>query len=389
MSEQNEEFNMELFDDEQEFKLNLEEDNPFLDKTTNNTDKNITDQEDNDSSGANEGKDSDTNSEEGKDSNSTDPEDVVSKEKDNDEEDEGNSDTDDSSPDIFTSFANLLAEKGLLSSFDSNNKITSEDDLTELLRSEIDNQSKNYLKEKIGEDGLEALEKGVSLQEYQNYKNTLDTLDSVDEEALESNLDLSKKIILEDYKAQGFSEERALRLLNKSVDLGEDSILEDAKESLQSLKDLQKVNFQKQQEEKARQIQEQKKQQEKIDNDLKNSVYNTDEIIEGIKLNKEIKDRMYNTMTNIVSKNENGIPENKLMKERRENPIEFDTKLYYLYEITKGFKDFSKIINTTKSKVTSDFEKALRSNKKFENSGTPDFLNDSDSYEGIGDKLNF
>lgn len=388
MAEDNE-FNMGLFDDNEEFKLNLEEDNPFLTSDEKEQEKNK-DQEGEDPSGANEGKNSKTNSEEEKeDEDSTDPEGVVSKEKDNDEEDEGNSDTDDSSPDIFTSFANLLAEKGLLSSFDSNNtKVTSEDELTELLKSEINTQSQNYLKEKIGEEGVKALEQGVSLQEYQNYKSTLDTLDSVDEEALESNLDLSKKIILEDYKAQGFSEERAMRLLSKSENLGEDSILEDARESLQSLKELQKVNFEKTQAERAKQVEEQKKQQEKIDNDLKNSVYNTDEIIEGIKLNKEIKDRMYNTMTNIVSKNENGVPENKLMKERRENPIEFDTKLYYLYEITKGFKDFSKIINTTKSKVTSDFEKALRSNKKFENSGTPDFLNDSDSYEGVGDKLN-
>jgi hypothetical protein len=56
--------------------------------------------------------------------------------------------------------------------------------------------------------------------------------------------------------------------------------------------------------------------------------------------------------------------------------------------MTKGFSDFSKLMNTTESKVTSNFEKALRSNKNFENSGSPDFLNDKNSYNGIGDELN-
>ena len=48
------------------------------------------------------------------------------------------------------------------------------------------------------------------------------------------------------------------------------------------------------------------------------------------------------------------------MKDRRTNPIEFDTKLYYLYELTKGFSDFSLLENKTKTKVSNDFERALK-----------------------------
>ena len=375
-----ENFNMDIFDGDEDVSLNLEEDNPF---------KQDTNESDEDKSGSDDKTDednNDTNTDKGKEGND-DPESVVGKDNKDDEE-ESDSETDDSSPDIFTSFATLLAEKGLLSSFNSEDtKIESEDDLANLVKQEIETNSQNYLKEKIGEEGVEALEKGVSLAEYQQYKNNVETLDQVDEEALENNIELSKKIILEDYKAQGISEDRATRILNKSIELGDDAVLEDARESLVSLKEFQKVQFEKQKEARAQEQVERQKQQEKIDNDLKNSVYNTEEIIEGVKVNKEIKDRMYNTMTKIVSKDSNGTPENELMKTRRENPIEFDTKLYYLYEITKGFKDFSKLINTTKSKVTSDFEEVLRKNKRFENSGTPDFLNDSESYDNLGDEL--
>lgn len=378
--ENNEEFNMDIFDSEEDVQLNLEEENLL------ETKKSDSEEEKSDSDKANENA---SNTDDKLKGESEDSESVIGKEN-NKEDKEGDSEKDDNdtSPDIFTSFANLLSEKGLLSSFNEETKLESEDDLANLVKSEIDTRSKEMLVSKLGEEGYEALEKGISLAEYQSYKNDLETLDSVDEDSLKSNPELSKRIILEDYKAQGLPEERAIKLLNKSLELGDDSLLEDARESLDSLKEYQKVQFEKTQAQRAEEAEKLAKEQEKIDNDLKNSVYNTDEIIKGVKINKEIKDRMYDTMTSIVSKNEKGIPENKLMKDRREDPINFDTKLYYLYTVTKGFNDFSKLMNTTTSKVTSDFEKALRSNSKFENSGSPDFLNDANSYDGVGEELN-
>jgi len=72
-----------------------------------------------------------------------DPENVVSKkDKDDDEEDDPDSDGD--SPEIFTSFATMLAEKGLLSSFNSEtDDIKSEEDLTNVIRKEISTQSQS------------------------------------------------------------------------------------------------------------------------------------------------------------------------------------------------------------------------------------------------------
>jgi len=76
------------------------------------------------------------------------------------------------------------------------------------------------------------------------------------------------------------------------------------------------------------------------------------------------------------------------MRDRRENPIDFDSKLYYLYEMTNGFKDLSKITNKSETKAISKLERDLRKTK-FEDSGTPSYLTDPNSYGGIGSEIVF
>jgi len=304
-------------------------------------------------------------------------------------EDEGNdSEQDATSPNLYSSFATVLAEKGLLPSLNlEESKIEDIDSLTEVFKAEISNQARQRLIETIGEEGVEALDKGVSLLEYQQHQNNIQTLESVTDEVLEKDIELSKNIILQDYISQGISEARALRILEKTIDLGEDAILEDAKLSLTSLKELQSIQLEKVKEERAAELARQNAQQEKIDNDLKNSIYREKEIIEGIKLDKNIQDKVYNSITKIVGTSPNGVAENKLMRERRENPIDFDTKLYYLYELTNGFKDFSKLITKSKSKAASDLENSLRQTS-FKNEGNkPTFMAYPESYGGIGSEI--
>lgn len=304
------------------------------------------------------------------------------------DEEGDDSEQDATSPNLYSSFATVLAEKGLLPSLNlEESKIEDIDSLTEVFKAEISNQARQRLIETIGEEGVEALDKGVSLLEYQQHQNNIQTLESVTDEVLENDIELSKNIILQDYISQGISEARALRILEKTIDLGEDAILEDAKLSLTSLKELQSIQLEKVKEERAAELARQNAQQEKIDNDLKNSIYREKEIIEGIKLDKNIQDKVYNSITKIVGTSPNGVAENKLMRERRENPIEFDTKLYYLYELTNGFKDFSKLITKSKSKAASDLENSLRQTS-FKNEGNkPTFMADPESYGGIGSEI--
>jgi hypothetical protein len=308
---------------------------------------------------------------------------------DEDQVEEGE-DSDENSPNIYSSFASVLSEQGLLPSLDlqKDKPITTVDELTSSIKTEIEAQAKNYLLEKIGQEGYDALEKGVSLAEYQQYQDNIDTLENITDDTLSQDIELSKKIIYQDYLNQGIDEARAMRLLKKSIDAGEDSIIEDARESLASLKVGEAKRLQQLVVEREAQAKATAQAQEKIDNDLKNAIYSKTEFFKGIKVNKTIQDTVYNSITKIVGQSPTGVMENKLMRDRRENPIDFDSKLYYLYEITNGFSDLSKITSKSETKAISKLERDLRKTK-FEDSGTPSYLSDPNSYGGIGSEIVF
>ena len=321
-----------------------------------------------------------------------DDENIITTEDEDPEDVGGDQGTDDgsddaTSPNLYSSFASELHKEGVLPSLDLEKaKIDNTNDLASVIKSQIDTQARDYIISKIGEDGFDALESGISLAQYQNHIQTVQNLEAITDDVIDSDLELAKKIILEDYVNQGLDDTKAKRILQKSIDLGEDSILEDAKESIKSLRVFQQNKLEA---DKLANQERQKSillQQEKIDNDLKSTIYNKKEIIKDIPLNKTIQDRVYQSITKVVSQSPDGVMENQLMKDRRENPIEFDTKLYYLYELTNGFQDFSKISKNVTTKAVSDFEKALRQ-AKFEGGGNPTFVEDGDSYQGIGGEL--
>ena len=305
---------------------------------------------------------------------------------DSDEEtDDDSSEPEDTSSALYSSLASVLNEEGLLPSLDlENTKIESIDDLTLSIKSEIENQVRDNLISKIGEEGYNALERGISLSEYQAYESTINSLDGIDEGILRDNLELAQNIIMQDYIAQGMDESRAARILKRSIDLGEEAVVEDALESTKSLRAIQDKELERIAVEREEQRQRHIDMQQKIDNDLKSSIYSEKEFIKGLKPNKAIRDRVYQSITKVVGQSPEGIAENKLMRQRRENPVEFDTKLYYLYEMTDGFNDFSKLVSKSESKATSKLESAIRKTK-FGSSTNPGFVSDPNSYGGIAD----
>ena len=145
---------------------------------------------------------------------------------------------------------------------------------------------------------------------------------------------------------------------------------------------MQAVQLQKLQDERQTEHQKEVEKQEKIDNDLKNTIYKSKEIIEGLKIDKAVQDKVYQSITKVVGQSPSGIMENKLMRDRRQDPINFDTKLYYLYELTNGFKDFSKLISKSESKAVSKLEQTLRQTNFKGQGNTPTFLGDPNSYGG-------
>lgn len=291
-----------------------------------------------------------------------------------DDKNEGeDSDDDDSSPNLYSSFSNVLFEQGIIPSLESSEKIKSIDDLAEAIKKEIEIQADLKSNEKL---------ENLDLEKIAISKKTEIELDSIDEDFLKNNLEKAKDLILKDYLNQGLPEDRARKMLRKTIDLGEDVVIEEALESIQSLKIFEK----KQQELELKNYQERKqqelKEQEELNNTIKNFVFNSKEIIKGIPNTKVLQERVYKSMTEVVSKNpETGEMMNKFMSDRVKDPISFDTKIYYLYELTNGFTDLGNIQKTVASKTVKDFEKTLRKTK-IEEDGVPNYLQDPDSYGG-------
>ena len=290
-----------------------------------------------------------------------------------DVEDEGG-DGGESSSNLYSSLAAFVHEQGLLPSLDIDLKeIKSADDFANVFNKELDIQAElrlnNYL------ENLDLNKIGVAKQEIKDL-NTLNV------DILKNDIDLAKRIIYDDYLNQGLDEKKANRMLNRLIDLGEDAILEDAEESLESLKEFKAREIERETQSYKERLEADKIQQAKLDEQMKKTIYESKDLIAGLKPNKALQDKVYKSINDIVGKSPDGTFENKFMKERRENPLEFEIRMYHFYELTNGFKDLSKISTTAKSSAVKDLEKIARQTKLKDN-GTPLWQQDANTYSNF------
>ena len=298
-------------------------------------------------------------------------EDDSSEEVDEEDVEEEGSEGSESSSNLYSSLAAFVHEQGLLPSLDIDLKeIKSADDFASVFNKELDIQAElrlnNYL------ENLDLNKIGVAKQEIKDL-NTLNV------DILKNDIDLAKRIIYDDYLNQGLDEKKANRMLNRLIDLGEDAILEDAEESLESLKEFKSREIERETQSYKERLEADKIEQAKLDEQMKKTIYESKDLISGLKPNKSLQDKVYKSINDIVGKSPDGTFENKFMKERRENPLEFEIRMYHFYELTNGFKDLSKISTNAKSSAVKDLEQIARKTKLKDN-GTPLWAQDENTY---------
>jgi len=290
-----------------------------------------------------------------------------------DVEDEGGEGSE-SSSNLYSSLAAFVHEQGLLPSLDIDLKdIKSADDFASVFNKELDIQAELRLNDYLANLDLNKI--GIA-------KKDINDLNSIDSEVLKNDIDLAKRIIYDDYLNQGLDEKKANRMLNRLIDLGEDAIIEDAEESLQSLKEFKTREIEKETNSYKEKLEADKINQAKLDEQMKKTIYESKDLISGLKPNKSLQDKVYKSINDIVGKSPDGTFENKFMKERRENPLEFEIRMYHFYELTNGFKDLSKISTSAKSSAVKDLEKIARQTKLKDN-GTPLWQQDANTYDNI------
>ena len=290
-----------------------------------------------------------------------------------DVEDEG-SEGSESSSNLYSSLAAFVHEQGLLPSLDIDLKeIKSADDFASVFNKELDIQAELRLNDYLANLDLNKI--GIAKKDIQD-------LSTINSDLLKNDIDLAKRIIYDDYLNQGLDEKKANRMLNRLIDLGDDAILEDAEESLQSLKEFKAREIERETQSYKERLEADKIQQAKLDEQMKKTIYESKDLISGLKPNKSLQDKVYKSINDIVGKSPDGTFENKFMKERRENPLEFEIRMYHFYELTNGFKDLSKISTTAKSSAVKDLEKIARQTKLKDN-GTPLWQQDSNTYSNF------
>lgn len=291
------------------------------------------------------------------------------------DEDSESGDEDKSSSNLYSSLTKVIHEQGLLPSLDITKvKIETIDDFVLAMKTEQDAQVQLKLDEYIS---------NLDVSEIAQSKKAIEDLSQITEDSLKTNIELAKSIISEDYINQGLDPKKIDKHLKRLIDLGDDAILEDAVESLESLKEFESRKIESQKNDYLKNIEFEKQRQAELDLEIKKNIYERQDLINGLKPNKVLQDKVYKSINEIVGKAPTGEFENKFMRDRRMNPIEFETKMYYIYELTNGFTDYSKLTQSAKSKAVSELE-AIARKATIKDNGTPAWAQDGQSYFGKG-----
>lgn len=292
---------------------------------------------------------------------------------------EDNADT--SSSALYSSLAAVLSEQGIISLSDDST-IKNADGLVAAVKAQIEEAEYSDLTDNQREY-LKALRDGVPAKVIEKQQQTAVQWDKMTDEVVEDNEQLRHQLIVQDLLSKGFTQARASKQLKLIVDAGED--LEEAKLSRESLKvmDLTK---------RTKAIDDAKAEaladnQRKTD-DLKkieDSIHNTDEIIKGVKISSSMRDKVYNNMVTAVGADDRGVAVNALTKYSIDNPTDYNTKLYYLWELTNGFQDFSKLEKQKATNAVKKLEKVLKTNPSTVHDSESSFMSDPESYSNITD----
>lgn len=282
-------------------------------------------------------------------------------EKDNNTEVPSSHDTKDSP---LTPYAKMLVEEGLLPNIDLEKFDGSVDSLLEAQRQYDVDRFESY-KESSLDPRVKwlqnNLEQGVPLRSLLELEEQKFTLENVNEETLGENENLQKDIIKRYYQeTTNFKEDKINKLIERLETLGE--LEEESKTNFTDLKTIiaQKEEYEREQA-KTQSLQAQEQKQKAMEQ-FQQTLDTVQEIIPGVKVSSLLKDKIKQTLTTPVGTDPyTGAPINKIAKARMEDPINFEIKLAYLFEVTKGLTNWEALSSSGKKKAMAEFEESIKS----------------------------
>ena len=276
---------------------------------------------------------------------------------DNNKEKEDTTSKEGTSPNFYSSIAKTFAEDGVFQNLDEEalSKVNDAESFLDLVEQQV--QSKLDEKQKRIDQALNA---GIEPTQIQRFENNMKILNSITEDSIseegEKGENLRKNIIYEDYIQKGFSKERAIKAVERSIAAGTD--IEDAKEALQSCKD--QVNkayndaIKKAEEEKANEEKELKEQAEA----LKKSILSDKKPFGDLEIDKSTRQRVFDAISKPIFTDPNtGERLTAIQKFEADNHNDFMKYVGLTYVLTDGFKSLDGLV---KGKVKKEIGKGLR-----------------------------
>jgi len=251
--------------------------------------------------------------------------------------------------------AEWAGTKGIID-FDPEKFEDSEDYLETKLNDVVKSKVEAYKQDlpEVLHDLINNFEEGVPLMELIDSKSRQIEFSAIDEDTLEKDVDLQKNILRQHLANQDYKEDA----IEKKIKRLEDNLLleEESKEALEKLK----VFEEKYQQNLIKETQERKKQAEKEWQDtLKNiekTIMTADEIIPGIKLTKEEKQKLYDGYIKFDAKRET-----QLTKALKADPLA-NLKIAQFFLLLNG--DVSNIKTKLKTEVTREVKKTVNTYKE-------------------------
>lgn len=282
---------------------------------------------------------------------------------------------------LFSSIAEVLRDKGFFSdlSDEKTKEVKDEAALMKLFEDKVasmlDDKQKaldRALNSGAAPEEVQEYQKVMSVVQFLSDRNTYDTLVREGEDGER----LRKQVMYQDYVNRGFSDERARKMVEKSIADGMD--IEDAKEAFNSCKEFygsKAEGLQKEFEDRKKMI---KDNEEKQYSNLRKNILDTESFYGGVKVDKTTRQKAYDLITKPSHRDEQGNYLTALQKYQRDNPVEFMQNVAMMYALTDGFKNVDKLVrNKVKEGVKKEFSdlSSLLNNSRRNGDGTLNLAN--------------
>jgi len=206
----------------------------------------------------------------------------------------------------------------------------------------------------------EALGNGVAPDTVKLYEQTLDYLETLTDEAISDESEqgerLRKSLIYQDFINRGFTQEKAIREVDKSFKSASD--IDDAKDAYEALKNFYQEGYKKIQNDAKERVENARKARQQDEAKFRKMILEDDIVLGETKLDKRTKQSVFDAVSKPVYKDpDTGQLLTQVQKFQKENPMEFLKQIGMWYVLTDGGKNLGGLV---KKQVTAEKNKGIR-----------------------------